>query len=58
MDLEELDVLCKQMKAWVAGWVQEEEELRRGVMERIRDKCEHVRNLCLGDSSAETGPYV
>ena len=41
----ELDVSCGQMQSWVAGWVREQEGLRRDVVKRVREKRERVREV-------------
>ena len=43
--VEELDVSCEQMQSWVAGWVQEQEDLRRNVVERVREQRKRVREV-------------
>ena len=43
--VEELDVSCEQMKSWVAGWVREQEDLRRDVVKRVREQRERVREV-------------
>ena len=43
--VEELDVSCEHMQAWVAGWVREQEHLRRDVVKRVREQRGHVREL-------------
>ena len=43
--VEELDVSCEQMQSWVAGWVQEQEDLRRDVARRVREQRERVLEL-------------
>ena len=40
--VEELDVSCEQMQSWVAGWVREQEDLRRDVVKRVREQRERV----------------
>ena len=43
--VEELDVSCEQMQAWVAGWVREQEDLRHDVVKRVREQRARVREL-------------
>ena len=43
--MEKLDVSCEQMKAWVAGWVREQEDLRRDMVTRVREQRERVPEL-------------
>ncbi|CAM9711151.1 unnamed protein product [Ascophyllum nodosum] len=43
--VEELDVSCEQMQSCVAGWVQEQEDLRRDVVKRVREQGERVREV-------------
>ena len=43
--VEELDVSCEQMQSWVAGWVREQEDLRRDVVKSIREQRERVREV-------------
>ena len=43
--VEELDVSCEQMQSWVAGWVREQEDLRRDVVKRVREQRERVREV-------------
>ena len=43
--VEELDVSCEQMQSWVAGWVREQEDLRRDVGKRVREQRERVREV-------------
>ena len=43
--VEELDVSCENMQAWVAGWVQEQKDLRRDVVKRVREQRARVREL-------------
>ena len=43
--VEELDVSCEKMQAWVAGWVREQEDLRCDVVKRVREQQERVREL-------------
>ncbi|CAN0217617.1 unnamed protein product [Ascophyllum nodosum] len=43
--VEELDVSCEQMQSWVAGWVQEQEDLRRDVVKRVREQRERLREV-------------
>ena len=58
--VEELDVSCEQMQSWVAGWVREQEDLRRDVVKRVREQRERVREVsgrgCL--PVFEIGDYV
>ena len=43
--VEELDVSCEQMQAWVAGWVREQEDLQHDVVKRVREQRARVREL-------------
>ena len=43
--VEELDVSCEQMQSWVAGWVREQEDLRRDVVKRVREQRERAREV-------------
>ena len=43
--VEELDVWCEQMQAWVPGWVQEQEDSRRDVVKHVREQRGCVREL-------------
>ena len=43
--VEELDVSCEQMQSWVAGWVREQEDLRRDVVRHVREQRERVREV-------------
>ena len=43
--VEELDVSCGQMQAWIAGWVGEQEDLRRDVVKRVCEQRAYVREL-------------
>ena len=58
--VEELDVSCGKMQSWVAGWVREQEDLRRDVVKRVREQRERVREVsgrgCL--PVFEVGDYV
>ena len=58
--VKELDVSCEQMQSWVAGWVREQEDLRRDVVKRVREQRERVRDVsgrgCL--PVFEVGDYV
>ena len=43
--VEGLDVSCEQMQSWIAGWVREQEVLRRDVVKRVREQRERMREL-------------
>ena len=43
--VEELDVSCEQMQAWVAGSGREQEDLRRDVVKRVCEQRACVREL-------------
>ena len=45
LSVEELDVSCEKVQAWVAGWVQEQENLLRDVVKHVREQRERVREL-------------
>ena len=36
---------CEQMQSWIAGWVREQERLRRDVVKRVREQRECEREL-------------
>ena len=36
---------CEQMQSWVAGWVREQEDLRRDVAKRVREQRGRVREV-------------
>ena len=40
--VEELDVSCEKMQAWVADWVRAQEDLRRDLVKRVREQRERV----------------
>ena len=58
--VEELHVSCEQMQAWVAGWVREQEDLRRDEVKCVREQRERVRELsgCGHLPVFEVGDYV
>ena len=43
--VEELDVSCEQTQSWVAGWVREQKDSRRGLVKRVREQRERVREV-------------
>ena len=43
--VEELDVSCEKMQAWVAGRVREQDNVLHDVVKRVREQRERVREL-------------
>ena len=43
--VEELNVSCEQMQAWVAGWVRGQDDVRRDVVKRVHKQRARVREL-------------